>query len=112
MNNLEENMQRIVDVVVSSCITTINIEGSELVSKEEILSKSKKQNAVKARHILAFALHRYGYTYSSISALLGCTKSAVSKMIAQHSEYKKTNKPYLLACKSIKLYIEGNDNVS
>lgn len=112
MNELETKMQRIVDVVVSSCITTIRMAGSELVSKEEILSKSKKQNAVKARHILAFALHRYGFTYSSICGLLGCTKSAVSKMITQHTEYKKQSKTYLLACKSIKLYIEGNDNVS
>lgn len=112
MNDLEEKMQRIVDVVVSSCITTIKVAGSELVSKEEILSKSKKQNAVKARIILAFALHRYGYTYTSISALLGCTRSAVSKMITKHSEFKRTNKTYLLACKSIKLYIEGTDDVS
>lgn len=112
MNDLEEKMQSIVDVVVSSCITTMNVVSSELATKEEILSKSKKQNAVMARSILAFALHRYGFTNTSICSLLGCTKSAVSKMITKHAEYKKTNKSYLLACKSIRLYIEGNDNVS
>ena len=106
MNELTNNIERIIDVVVSSCITTITINGDELVTREEILSHSRKQNAVKARHILAYALHRYGYTTSTICGLLKCTPSAVSKMISQHESYKQTNKAYMLACRSIKRVIE------
>lgn len=111
MNELQYTMMHIVDVVVASCLTTMSNKGEQLVTKDEICGKSKKRNIVKARNILCFALHRWHFETASICGLLHCTKSAVSKMISKHEYYKRTDRAYFLACKSIKMTLEGNDDV-
>lgn len=111
MNDLQKEIDYITDVVVASCLTIMSCKGEPIVTREEILSKSKKRPVVKARNILCFALHRYHFETLTICNWLHCTPSAVSKMVAKHAEYKKIDRAYLLACKSIKMTIENTDDV-
>lgn len=107
MNINQRRLKMIVNVVVSACITAIEIEGEEEILLQDILSGSKKEPAVRARTLLAVALKKYGYTNETISRALNVTKQAISKMLVTHEEYKKTFRAYELTCKSVRHQIEA-----
>ena len=107
MNEVQRKLKMIVNVVVSASITAIKLKNEEEILMRDIFSKSKRENVVRARTLLAVALHKYGYTVEDVCAVLDVSKSAVSKMFIAHEEYKKISRIYKLTCDSVKFQIEA-----
>lgn len=107
MNVNQRRLKAIINIVVSACITAIELEDEEQILRQEIFSKSKKETAVRARTMLAVSLYKYGYTPDTIAKALKVTKQAVSKMFIAHEEYKRLFRAYELTAKSIKHQIEA-----
>lgn len=107
MNECQRKINMIIDVVMSACDTSLVLGGKKEVLKKNVFSKSKTEDAVRARTLLVVALKNYGYTNETICALLDITESAVRKMLSTHDFLKNTNRIYELTCLSVKYQIES-----
>ena len=68
MNEKDFELDRIVSVVINCTKSSIWSDNS--ITKEELLGKSKNENACMARAILVSQLVKAGFTISTISGLL------------------------------------------
>lgn len=107
MNEAQRKLKMIVNVVVSASVTAVKFENEEEILMRDIFSKSKRENVVRARTLLAVALYKYGYTVEDVSLVLSVSKSAVSKMFVAHEEYRKISRIYDLTCESVQRQIES-----
>ena len=107
MNESQRKFKMIVNVVVSASVTAVEIDGQEEILMSDIFSKSKRENVVRARTLLAVALHKYGYTVEDVCKLLDVSRSAVCKMFAAHEDYKRISRIYELTCNSVRSQIEA-----
>ena len=97
----------IMNVVTSASVTAVELNGEEEILLKDILSNSKREEVVRARTLMAVALYKYGYTLETVRKVLNVSKSAVSKMLVAHEDYKKTSRIYELTCKSVRHQIEA-----
>ena len=92
MNEKDFELDRIVSVVIDC--TKSNIWSDNSITKEELLGKSKNENACMARAILVSQLVKTGFTISTISGLL--RRTAQGKiwiyMCAMHTNSKTYEK--------------------
>lgn len=58
MNEAQRKLKMIVNVVVSASVTAIKFENEEEILMRDIFSKSKRENVVRARTLLAVALYK------------------------------------------------------
>lgn len=97
MNNKESELYHIVDMVVECCATQINDNGDMSVTRDDVLGKSRKENIVMTRSILAMILKSAGYSTSTAAALMKRTPHAVRHMIELGHEYYKTSRAFRIA---------------
>jgi len=99
MNNLESQIYQIVDIVVECCV--VECENGK-ITKEDVLSKCKKENATIARYMLTYHLRKFGLSNTTISQLFGVASSP-SRICSQITKFGyKTAEPTGL--QTIKLF--------
>lgn len=96
MNDLERELNEVVDIVVDCCVTTID-EGSYSITRNDVLGKSKKENAAIARNMLATHLLKDGFSMTTISLLMGRTIQSVRNMLQAHEEWMRNSNAYRIA---------------
>lgn len=94
MNNLEEEIYQIVDVVVECCV--VECENGK-ITREDVLSKSKKENATIARYMLTYHLRQFGLSNTTISQLIGCSIQSVKNMLLNHDVWLQNSRAYRIA---------------
>ena len=108
MNDKDNEMYRILDIVVSCCATEIR-EGEFSISAEDVLGKSRNENVCMARCILVNQLIWAGYTVSTISSLLGRTQHAVRHIKDMNTVFVKSSRAYRLALSEATLKCKNID---
>lgn len=94
MNNLENQIYQIVDVVVECCAVECE---SGTITKQDVLSKCKKENATIARYMLTYHLRQFGLSNTTISQLYGCSIQSVKNMLANHDLWLQNSRAYRIA---------------
>lgn len=97
MNNKQSALMQIVEIVVTCCATKNEESGTLSVCKEDVLGKSRVENVVMTRCILASQIVGAGYSVTTVAQLLGRTTSAVRRMLEQASTYYRSSKAYRIA---------------
>lgn len=95
MNKKQELLDSIVDVVIECC--DMENEDGNVVTRELLLSNSKKENVVMTRCILVFELMRAGFTITTCASLLGCKPQTARMLMFKDGEYYKTSAAYRVA---------------
>lgn len=96
MNRLDEEFSRVLSVVISCCSTEY-LEGKHTITSDEVLSKSKKENASKARTLAIYHLIRYGFTITTIALHFQRSCQAVREMLEQHESWMRSSTAYRVA---------------
>ena len=93
MNKKEEELNRIIDIVVDCC----KMEGKNVITRKLLLSGCKRENVVMTRCILVYEVVRAGYTITTCAELLGCTTQTARMLMSRDGEYHRTSRAYRLA---------------
>lgn len=96
LNNKEKELYRIVDVVVRCCATEIE-DGEPSISREDVLGKSRAENLVMTRCILASQILHAGYSVTTAAGLLRRSVPAVRNMLRMDRNYYDTSRAYRIA---------------
>lgn len=98
MNNKERYIQKIIDIVVSCCATEIDEEGTMSITKEDVLGKSRAENIVMTRCIIAMMLFGAGYSVTTIALILKRTPHAVRHLLVSGQNYQLCSRAFRIAC--------------
>lgn len=96
MNELEKELNEVVSIVIECCVTTID-NGSYSITRNDVLGKSKKENASIVRNMLATHLIKDGFSMTTISLLMGRTIQSVRNMLQAHEEWMRNSNAYRIA---------------
>lgn len=92
MNDKDSALYQIVDIVLSCCSSE-----TAAITREDILGKSRNENAAMARCILVCQLLWAGFTVTTVSALLHRSPNAIRHICEQNGNYVKASRAYRLA---------------
>ena len=92
MNNKESELNRIIDVAISCCKSE-----STIITKEDILGKSRKEECVWARTIVVALLSSGGYLTSTIATALNRTTPAIRHLMKLDTSLRRTSRAYRIA---------------
>ena len=95
MNEKDYELDRIVSVVINCTKSSIWSDNS--ITREELLGKSKNENACMARAILVSQLVKAGFTISTISGLLRRTAQGIRHIIKTNYSLLKSSRVYKIA---------------
>lgn len=93
MNDKEEEIKRIVEIVVGCCVMTDN----DSITSALVLGGSKRENVVMTRCVLVAQLVRAGYTVTTCAELLGCSPQAVRLLLSRGYDLERSSRAYRLA---------------
>lgn len=96
MNDLEIEINSITDIVIECCVTHLQ-NGDASITKSEVLSKSKKENATIARYMLSNYLLKFGLSTTTISLMFNCSVQSVRNMLSHHEDWMKNSQAYRIA---------------
>ena len=96
MNNKEKELRHIVEIVVECCATCTG-DGTMSVTVDMVLGKSRTENLVLTRCILARMIIFAGYTVSTISTLLKRHPKSVRDMLKMGQVLYNTKRAYRIA---------------
>lgn len=97
MNDKENELYRIVDIVVECCAQKVDDDGTMSVTKEEVLGKSRKENVVMTRVILAEMIVYAGYSVTTAAQLMHHTNAAVRKLLAKAQDFRRSGRAFRIA---------------
>ena len=100
MNDKQNELYRIVDIVVSCCSTEVQ-EGKITMTREGVLGRSRNENLCMARAILVNQLIWAGYSVSTVSMLLGRSAPAIRSIKRKHDDYVDTSRAYRIALSEV-----------
>ena len=92
MNKKEFELNRIIDVAISCCKSE-----STIITKEDILGKSRKEECVWARTIVVALLSSGGYLTSTIATALNTTTPAIRHLMKLDTSLRRTSRAYRIA---------------
>ena len=95
MNEKDFELDRIVSVVIDC--TKSSIWSDDSITRDELLGKSKNENACMARAILVSQLIKAGFTISTISGLLRRTAQGIRHIIKTNYSLLKSSRAYKIA---------------
>lgn len=101
MNNINKEINRVIDTVIDCSKAVVSHEHMS-VTKEEVMKKSKKENAFRVRCLIVYFLYKDGLSVTTIGMLLGRTSQSVRYKLTQHDELMKTSNIYRLVAAEIK----------
>lgn len=93
MNDKEKELNRIIDIVVECC----DMAEHGVITKELLLSGSKRENIVMTRCILVYEVVRAGYTITTCAELLGCTTQMARMLMTKDGDFQRSSRAYRLA---------------
>lgn len=106
INNKERELYRIVDNVVRCCATEIE-EGKMSITKEDVLGRSRAENLVMTRCVLAAQIVHAGYSVTTAAQLMRRTVAAVRNMLKMDRCYYDTSRAYRIASAEATLLCKG-----
>lgn len=95
MNDKEQIIMQVLQFVVEE--TTNNISEFTKITAEDILGKSKKENATMARCIFVSQLKFMGYSCTTIAAVINRGEKAIPDILFAAHEFKKRSWAYRIA---------------
>lgn len=97
MNDKEKLLMKIVEIVVDCCATQIDDTGRMSVTREDVLGKSRAENVVMTRCILAMMVVGAGYSITTTAQLLGRTVHAVRHLLEAGHSYHISSRAFRIA---------------
>lgn len=97
MNNKSEWLLRVVDTVVDCCSMEVDSSGRRNMTRDDVLGKSRSENIVMTRCIVAMLIVGEGYSVSTVAMLMNRTSHAVRKMIESGHQYQMTSRAFRIA---------------
>lgn len=97
MNDKEKELWRILDNTVKCCAVEVDGTDTLSITREDVLGKSRAENLVMTRCILAAQLQHAGYSITTIEGLLNRTVTAVRHLIRMVRDYTDTSRAYRIA---------------
>ncbi len=101
INNINKEINRVIDTVIECSKAVVSHEHFS-VTKDEVLKKSKKENAFRVRCLIVYFLYKDGLSITTIGMLLGRTSQSVRYKLTQHDEFMKTSNIYRLVANEIR----------
>lgn len=95
MNDKDYELDRIVSVVINCTKSSIWSDNS--ITREELLGKSKNENACMARAILVSQLIEAGFTITTIANLLKRTAQGIRHIVKSNYSLLKSSRAYKIA---------------
>ena len=95
MNDKEKVIMQVLQFVVEE--TTNNISEFTKITAEDILGKTKKENATMARCIFVSQLRFMGYACTTIASVIKRTERAIPDILMSAHEFKKRSWAYRIA---------------
>ena len=95
MNDKQQALNQIVDIVVECCAFDVN--GAQSMTREQLLGKSRNENFVMSRCILAHMILSAGYSVSTAALLMNRSPQAIRHMIEVGHQYIQTSRAFRLA---------------
>lgn len=93
MNNKEQEVYRIIDIVITCCA----FDGNEPQLREKVLSKARDENTVLTRCMLARMLAFSGYSNATIATLLHRSTAQIRNMLEVARDLRTHNRCYRIA---------------
>ena len=97
MNDKEKLLYAILDNTISCCELEVSGTGTLSITREDVLGKSRAENLVMTRCILAAQLVHAGYSITTIAGLLNRSIPAVRHLVRMDRDYIDTSRAYRIA---------------
>lgn len=97
MNDKEKELWRILDNTIKCCAVEVAGTDTLSITRADVLGKSRAENLVMTRCILAAQLQHAGYSITTIAGLLNRTVPAVRHLIRMDRDYTDTSRAYRIA---------------
>ena len=97
MNDKEKLLYAILDNTISCCAVEVYGTGALSITRADVLGKSRAENLVMTRCILASQLVHAGYSITTIAGLLNRMVPAVRHLIRMDRDYTDTSRAYRIA---------------
>lgn len=95
MSDKQELIDEVVAIVVDCC--AIDVDGEHVITKEEIISKSRDENICMARCILVAQLMCLGFSRTTTARVIHRSERSIGDILRKAYEYKKTSYAFRLA---------------
>ena len=99
MNEKDFELDRIVSVVIDC--TKSRLWSDNSITRDELLGKSKNENACMARAILVCQLIDAGYTITTIAKLLKRTAQGIRHIVKTNYALLKSSRAYRIASNEV-----------
>ena len=76
MNNINKEINRVIDTVIDCSKAVVSHEHMS-VTRDEVLGRSRKENAIRVRCLIAYFLYNDGLSITTIGQILGKSSRAV-----------------------------------
>lgn len=86
MNDINKEINRIIDTVIECSKSVVSHEHMS-VTREEVLGRSRKENAIRVRCLIAYFLYNDGLSITTIGQILGKSSRAVRYKLSLHENY-------------------------
>lgn len=100
MNAKEFELRRIMAIVVDCCSTFDDFNKTSITTND-IIGKSRKENAVMTHCIFVTQAIKAGYSVSTVAFILKRTKQAIRYLKKLSEELRQTSRAYRIADKEI-----------
>lgn len=97
MNDKEKELWRIIDNTIMCCTHEVSGTGVLTITRDDVLGKSRAENLVMTRCIVAAQLRHAGYSVTTIAGLLNRTVPAVRHLVRMDRDYIETSRAYRIA---------------
>lgn len=97
MNDKEKMLYAILDNTISCCAVEVGGTGTLSITRDDVLGKSRAENLVMTRCILAAQLVHAGYSVTTIAGLLNRTVAAVRCLVRKDRDYTDSSRAYRIA---------------
>lgn len=96
MNDKQKELNRILDVTVECC-TFDDSENILTITRDDVLGKSRKQNIVMTRCMVAMNILSAGFSYTTTANFLNRTEKAIRDMVNAGQNLTITSKAFRIA---------------
>ncbi len=96
MNKKEQLIYTIIDNVISCCCVT-KADGTQSITREDILGKSRAENVVMSRCLVVEQMVHAGFSIATISLILSRSVQATRHLLKMSGQYYETSRAYRLA---------------
>ncbi|MCM1079681.1 MAG: hypothetical protein NC344_10240 [Bacteroidales bacterium] len=93
MNNKEKYLNDIVDIVIKCCAMELS-DGRMSLTREDVIGKSRSENAVISRCLLVMMVISAGFSITTAAQLLGRTTHSVRHLLKTGHNYRHTSRAF------------------